>query len=79
MTFSPHKGLDLAKICISKTVYKHKQIGQVKMSSRLLVSRLVQSVEHGTLNITRSGIPWVRAPRWAKLDLIFLLFFQYPD
>ena len=51
------------------------------MSSRLLVARLAQSVEHGTLNIIRSGIPgsWVRAPRWAKLDLIFPLFFQYPD
>ena len=51
------------------------------MSTRLLVARLAQSVEHGTLNIIRSGIPgsWVRAPRWAKLDLIFPLFFQYPD
>ena len=60
---------------------KHRQIEQVKMSTRLLVDRLAQSVEHGTLNIIRSGIPgsWVRAPRWAKLDLIFPLFFQYPD
>ena len=60
---------------------KHRQIEQVKMNSRLLVARLAQSVEHGTLNVIRSGIPgsWVRAPRWAKLDLIFPLFFQYPD
>ena len=51
------------------------------MSSGLLVARLAQSVEHGTLNVIRSGITgsWVRAPRWAKLDLIFPLFFQYPD
>ena len=44
-----------------------------KRNSGLLVA---QSVEHGTLNVIRSGIPgsWVRAPRWTKFDFIYLSF-----
>ena len=52
-----------------------RKLSLVKVKSGSQVARLAQSVEHGTLNIIKSGIPgsWVRAPRWANIKLAFAI------